>query len=353
MKAKVYVGISGGVDSAVAAAILLEQGYDVTGVFMKNWSGEDYGIADECPWEADLRDSIEVCEHLGIPHKTFNFEKEYRDLVIEEFFREYQLGNTPNPDVLCNKFIKFDIFLMRCLEEGADLIATGHYAQVKSGNLYKAVDTNKDQTYFLSRVKKSQLEKVLFPLGQLTKPEIRELAKKYNLPNAEKKDSQGICFVGKVNMGEFLRTRINEMEGDFIDIDTGKVVGRHKGIYFYTNGQRKGIQIGGLSEPYFVASKDIDKNIVYLAKGKENPHLWKKEILVKDLDLINPELDLSNAKEAMIRYRSNVSGIRVEEFEEGYKLSFKDSQWAPAPGQTVVFFDDDKCLGAAIISEIP
>lgn len=351
MKKKVYVGLSGGVDSAVCAALLLQQGYDVTAIFMKNWSGEDYGISDQCPWEVDLADSIAVAKHLGIEHKTYNFEKEYRELVMEEFFKGYQNGETPNPDILCNKFIKFKLFLERCISDGADLIATGHYANTLNGELFRPKDQNKDQTYFLSEVDSESLKKTLFPLADYTKPEVRELARKFKLPNAERKDSQGICFVGKVDMGEFLRERIKEKVGEFIDIDSGEVIGEHNGIYFYTIGQRKGLDIGGLSEPYFVCKKDVDKNIVYLAKGREHPALWSKEIKFKNLHLINQKYhgDLTESSEifASIRYRSEASKVLVD--IQNQTAKFETDQWAPAKGQIIVFYQNDRCLGAAEI----
>lgn len=357
MKKKVFVGISGGVDSAVAASILLEQGYEVHGVFMKNWSGEDYGISDQCPWKEDLEASQMVCEFLGISHRTYNFEKEYREMVIKEFFEEYGKGNTPNPDVLCNKFIKFDAFLERALEEGADLIATGHYTKSKDGKLYKAKDSNKDQTYFLSQVKEDQLEKAMFPLGDMTKAEVRAYAEKKDLPNAKRPDSQGICFIGKIDMNDFLSLELDEKTGPIIDIDTGEVVGTHNGIWFYTLGQRKGLQIGGLSIPYFVCGKDIKGNKLFVASGKKNSALWATEIKVNNFEFINSPIDLAELEDltGTIRYRSPDTPVTVSvEPDDSSKLtvSFKEAQWAPATGQYLALFQGDQCLGSGII-EIP
>ncbi|HVX92635.1 MAG TPA: tRNA 2-thiouridine(34) synthase MnmA, partial [Candidatus Dojkabacteria bacterium] len=259
MKKKVFVGLSGGVDSAVCALLLKNQGYEVTGVFLKNWSGDDYGVADQCPWEEDLASARGVAEFLNMPLKVYNFEKEYRDLVVKDFFYQYSIGNTPNPDVLCNKFIKFDQFLKKALSEGADYIATGHYAKTENGRLYKAKDSNKDQTYFLYQLNEDQLSHSLFPLADLTKPEVREIAKENNLPNAVRKDSQGICFIGKIDIVDFLKNELKEKKGDIVDIDTKEIVGEHIGVWFYTIGQRKGIKVGGLDEPYYVCSKDVQQ----------------------------------------------------------------------------------------------
>lgn len=359
MKKKVFVGLSGGVDSAVSAALLIKQGFDVTGVFMKNWSGEDYGIADQCPWKRDLEDSAEVCKTLGIPHKVYNFEKEYRSLVIENFFEEYRKGNTPNPDVLCNKFIKFNLFLSRAIAEGADYIATGHYSKTENGRLFKAKDTNKDQTYFLYQLTSEQLKKSLFPLSDLTKPEIRELAKDFNLPVAEKKDSQGICFVGKVDVNLFLKEELPIQIGDFVDIDSNKIIGKHEGHWFYTIGQRKGLKIGGSSLPYYVSDKDSSKNIVYIAKGKDNPHLLKKDIEIENFHFINYNDELINQKlfTATVRYRTkdtpvNIDFTKSSANEYFAKLKFDAEIWAPAIGQSVVVFNGNECIGGGILSKI-
>lgn len=347
---KVFVGISGGVDSAVAAALLKEQGYDVYGVFMKNWSGSDYGLEDNCPWKEDLEASIQVCNHLGIPHRTYNFEKEYRANVIEEFFEEYKRGNTPNPDVLCNTFIKFDAFLKRAIDDGADFIATGHYTRIKDGILHKAEDTNKDQTYFLAGVAKKNFSKALFPLGDLTKKEVREYAEKLKLPNSKRPDSQGICFIGKVEMDEFLALEISHKQGEIVDIDTNKVVGTHKGIWFYTLGQRKGLDIGGLSEPYFVADKNVTENILYVAAGKQNPHLWKKVITVEKYNLLNEITDINNLT-ATIRYRAPDSKVSITKgtATSPIEFTFDNPLWTPAVGQYLVLFEGSACVGSGRI----
>jgi len=353
MKNKVFVAISGGVDSAVTAALLKQQGYDVTGVFMKNWSSIDFGISDECPWEKDLEDTINICKALNIKHKTYNFEKEYRKYILENFFDEYKRGNTPNPDVLCNKYIKFDSFLKKALSEGADLIATGHYSKTIDGKLFKAEDTKKDQTYFLHQLSKEQLGKCLFPLGDLTKEKVRELAKGFDLPVAEKKDSQGLCFIGKVDIRDFLKSRLKEKTGKIVNIETGEIVGEHKGIWFYTNGQRQGIGIGGRKKPYFVAGKDVKNNILYVAEGKKNIHLWKNKIQFKNIHLIDSDATLpSKNLTGTIRYRSPDTPIKIEKQENSYFVKFKKKQWAPATGQSLVIFNKNECLGGGIIAKV-
>lgn len=355
MKKKVFVGISGGVDSAVAAYLLQKDGNDVTGIFMKNWSGEEYGVADECPWREDLEDSIKVCRHLNIEHRTYNFEKEYRQHVMDYFFEQYRSGNTPNPDILCNKFIKFDVFLEKARSEGADLIATGHYAYTENGRLFLSNDELKDQTYFLSQLSSAQLSQSLFPLGRLDKKGVREIAEEIALPNAKKKDSQGICFVGKIELNKFLQQRIKPKEGKVVDIDSKKEVGVHSGVWFYTEGQRKGIQVGGQEQPYFVARKDAVSNTLYVAMGKSHPTLWKTHITLHSVTTISGNRkDLTSSPQklsARIRHRGKLISIRrIEDTDAVFKLELSEPVWAPSPGQFLVFYKKNECLGSGVIS---
>ena len=346
---KVFVGLSGGVDSAVSAALLKEQGYDVTGVYMKNWSGDEYGIQADCPWEEDQKDAQAICDHLGIPFRSFNFEKEYRDKVVEYFFAEYEKGRTPNPDVMCNKEVKFKLFLEKALENGADYIATGHYARVTEDiRMLKGVDNNKDQTYFLYNITHDQLSHTFFPVGDLEKPKVRDLARKFGLPNAEKPDSQGICFIGEINVLKFLMSRIPEKKGDIRDIDTDKIVGEHKGVYFYTIGQRDGLGIGGLKEPYFVVDKDVEKNIVYVGQGTNHPKLFKSEVKLENLHWINEPENLDGLS-ASVRYRHKPQSGRLETRDSGSVFIFDESQRAVTSGQSLVIYRDEECLGGAVI----
>lgn len=352
MKRKVFVGISGGVDSAVSAYLLKEKGFDVTGVFMKNWSGEEYGLEDNCPWKEDYENAKKVTEHLSIPLKVYNFEKEYRSLVIEDFFTQYSLGNTPNPDILCNKYIKFDKFLNKALDDGADYIATGHYANTHSGKLFKAKDESKDQTYFLSQLNNAQLERSIFPLGKLLKSEVRVIARDIGLPNAERKDSQGICFIGRVDIKDFLRQRLVEKVGDIIDYDSNKVVGSHIGVWFYTIGQREGLRIGGSGEPYFVSSKDVENNILYVVKGKDNPSLWNSKFIVNDFNWISgkPTETLNRSISAVIRYRAKTTPVNVSFLDNNrLEFTFSDRQWAGTTGQSIVLYNENECLGGGSI----
>lgn len=356
---KVFVGLSGGVDSAVSAALLKEQGYDVTGVFMKNWSGDDFGIQSDCPWEEDQKSAEEVANHLGIPFRSYNFEKEYRVKVVDYFFSEYAKGRTPNPDVMCNKEIKFELFLNRALADGADMIATGHYARVRESKeqitknreqefqLLKGLDSNKDQTYFLYNLTQKQLTHVLFPIGHLPKPEVRKLAKKFGLPNAERPDSQGICFIGEIDVYKFLRSKLPEVPGDIVDIDTQEKVGRHTGVTFYTIGQREGLGIGGQETPYFVVKKDIEKNILYVGHGNDHPAMYQKEVQLENLHFVgNIPADKSKL-EAAVRYRNIPQGGILDVPQ--MKFTFDKSQRAVTSGQSLVLYDGEICLGGGVI----
>lgn len=345
--------MSGGVDSSVAAALLQEQGYDITGVFMKNWSGDNFGLQADCPWEKDQKDVEAVCQVLGIPFMSFNFEKEYRDRVVSYFFNEFKAGRTPNPDVMCNKEIKFGIFLEKSLQMGADLIATGHYAQVRKANngeyeLLKGVDSNKDQSYFLCELNQGQLSKTLFPIGHLPKPEVRKLAEKFKLPVFNKPDSQGICFVGEINVAKYLRANIEVHQGDIVDVDTLKIVGKHDGVEFYTIGQREGLNLGGAQEPYFVIGKEKEQNQVLVAMGKNNPRLFCKTVKFSDFKwLNNPEMvDLSKLS-AMIRYRQTPASGKLDLANNCFE--FDEPQRAIAEGQLLALYEADVLRAAAII----
>lgn len=374
---KVFVGLSGGVDSSVSAALLKEQGYNVTGVYMKNWSGDNYGIQSDCPWERDQEDAMSVAESLGIDFISYNFERDYRDKVVEYFFNEYKAGRTPNPDVMCNKEIKFQLFLNKALSEGANYIATGHYVQKINLNSYsnftkvkykpnsdlllKGVDNNKDQSYFLNAINQDQLNKSIFPVGGFQKSKVRELAKKFNLPNADKPDSQGICFIGEINVKDFLKSRLGEKQGEIIDIDSQKRVGEHNGAYFYTIGQREGLHIGGAPKPYFVVATDIEKNIVYVAMGKNTKHLYSSEVYFTDLNFVSPlesntnittELNKSEFLSASIRYRhKSEKGKIIQKDDNIFCFSFEEKQRAVTPGQSIVIYDGEICVcGGTIVS---
>lgn len=342
----VYVGMSGGVDSSLTAALLKEQGYKVTGVYMKNWTQDLPGM--KCPWADDLADAKRVAVQLGIDFKVFDFEKEYKQKVVNYMIEEYSLGRTPNPDIMCNQEVKFKLFLEAALEDGADIIATGHYARVKNGVLKQAKDTNKDQTYFLYRVTGAALSKTLFPLGEFTKPEVREMAKARGLFTAGKKDSQGICFVGKVGIRDFLSQYVQQVPGEIIEKHTGKVLGHHDGAIFYTLGQRHGLDIGG-GLPYYVIGKNMDKNEVYVTTDINDDTLWKKHISLTAVHWIN-EMPRSGTYQVRIRHRAPLEDVQLTIDANEARLVLRNEQRAVAAGQSVVIYDGEVALGGGIIA---
>lgn len=341
----VYVGMSGGVDSSLTAALLKEQGYKVTGVYMKNWTQDLPGM--KCPWADDLADAKRVAVQLGIDFKVFDFETEYRHKVVDYMIEEYKRGHTPNPDIMCNQEVKFKLFLETALEDGADMIATGHYARVENGQLMQAKDTNKDQTYFLYRVSGDALRKTLFPLGEFTKPEVREMAKARGLFTAGKKDSQGICFVGKVGIRDFLSQYVTQVPGEIIEKHTGRVLGHHDGAIFYTLGQRHGLDIGG-GLPYYVVGKSMDKNEVYVTTDINDDTLWKKDILLEGVHWING-VPGPGTYQVRIRHRAPLEEAELSIDSTGIRLVLKNEQRAIAAGQSVVIYGDNIALGGGII----
>ena len=355
---KVIVGMSGGVDSSVAALLLLKQGYEVEGLFMRNWdtslNGDFLGNPDLnndiCPQEQDYNDALKVCEKLNIKLHRIDFVKEYWDYVFTYFLDELKKGRTPNPDIMCNKYIKFDMFAKEAKKLGADYIATGHYAKIKDGKLYKAVDKNKDQTYFLSQVSKKQLENVLFPLGELTKPEVRKIAEENDLITARKKDSTGICFIGERNFKHFLENYLPNQPGDIVNIETNKTLGKHEGLMYYTIGQRRGLNIGGTKERLFVAGKDLDNNILYVAEGDENKYLLSTKALIEEVNLLD---ELPKKCQAKFRYRQQDNDIETEIIDSTHILvKYPQGIKAVTPGQACVLYNKDECLGGGIIKEV-
>jgi tRNA-specific 2-thiouridylase len=347
---KVYVGMSGGVDSSVTAALLKEQGYDVTGVYMKNWTEDLPGM--KCPWADDLADAKRVAVQLGIDFKVFDFENEYRHKVVDYMIEEYKRGRTPNPDIMCNQEVKFKLFLETALEDGADMIATGHYARVEhspaNARLMRAADDNKDQTYFLYRINGEALDKVLFPIADYTKPEVRQLAKKFGLYTADKKDSQGICFVGQIGIRDFLAQYVEQVPGDIIDKVTGKVLGRHDGAIFYTIGQRHGLDVGG-GLPYYVVGKDMAKNEVYVTTNLNDDALWKPEITLAELHWIH-EKPAEGTYQIRVRHRALLVNAQLHYDGDGATLTLPNPERAVAAGQSVVVYDGDVVLGGGIVS---
>ena len=392
----VVVGLSGGVDSSVAAYLLKKQGYNVIGLFMKNWHDDSVTISDECPWLDDSNDAMLVAEKLKIPFQTVDLSEEYKERIVDYMFREYEKGRTPNPDVLCNREIKFDVFLKIALSLGADFVATGHYCRkghiVKDGKdiyqLLSGVDTNKDQSYFLCQLTQEQLSKSLFPIGELTKPEVREIATKLDLVTAAKKDSQGLCFIGKVKLPDFLQQQLKPKEGKIVEISSnhdiytvkepqftseearlqflskkreyklqdGKVVGKHQGAHYFTKGQRKGLAVGGTVEPLFVIDTDVVENVIYTGEGKEHKGLYRNVLFVKsdEIHWIREDLSLKIGEEmqveARIRYRQPLEKATLYRSENGLYVSFQNPQSAITEGQFVAWYQKDELLGSGVIS---
>lgn len=344
---RVYVGMSGGVDSSLTAALLVEQGYDVTGVYMKNWSQDLPGM--KCPWADDLADAKRVAVQLGIDFKVFDFEREYKQRVVDYMIDEYKRGRTPNPDIMCNQEVKFRLFLDTALADGADMIATGHYARTENGTLQLAKDANKDQTYFLYRVTKAALEKTLFPLGSYAKDEVRRMAKERGLYTASKRDSQGICFVGQIGIREFLGQYVTTTPGNIIDADTRKIVGRHDGAIFYTLGQRHGLDVGG-GLPYYVVGKNMEANEVYVSTNLNDPSMWQHDLTLGALHWISGVTPAEGSYLMRIRHRAPLVEVSVRYGIDGrVMVHVEDPQRAATAGQSVVLYDGSVCLGGGII----
>jgi tRNA-specific 2-thiouridylase len=389
-KKRVIVGLSGGVDSSVAAYLLSQQDYEVIGLFMKNWHDESVTLSNECPWLEDSNDAMLVAEKLGIPFQTVDLSKEYKERIVDYMFDEYAAGRTPNPDILCNREIKYDVFLKIALSLGADYVATGHYCQkeettknngVGYHRLISGADGNKDQSYFLCQLTQDQLAKTLFPIGHLQKAEVREIARKSNLVTAEKKDSQGLCFIGKVSLPDFLQQQLQPKTGNIIEIPyefykditssntltgqsqktlyqstDGKIVGTHQGAHFFTIGQRKGLAVGGTPEPLFVIDTNVDENIVYVGQGKDHPGLLRKALKVNtdDVHWVRDDLKIASGETmkmmARIRYRQPLQKATLILQADGLYVRFDQPQSAIASGQFVAWYQDAELLGSGVIA---
>jgi tRNA-specific 2-thiouridylase len=386
---RVVVGMSGGVDSSVAAYLCKQQGYDVIGLFMKNWHDDSVTISDECPWLEDSNDAMLVAQKLGIPFQTVDLSEEYKERIVDYMFKEYEEGRTPNPDILCNREIKFDVFLKIAESLGADYVATGHYCrktsiEINGKTTYRLLagkDKNKDQSYFLCQINQEQLSKILFPVGELQKSEVREIAMQQDLTTAEKKDSQGLCFIGKVKLPEFLQQQLQPKTGKVIEIPgnhpqyevtptedinqltkkyvyqpkDGVIKGEHNGAHFYTKGQRKGLNIGGTPEPLFVIDTDVTSNTIYVGQGKNHPGLHRQglKVLNKDIHWLREDLKLDIGEEqdykARIRYRQPLENVKLYQKEEALFFIFENAQTAIAEGQFVAWYKDDELIGSGVI----
>lgn len=353
-KIKVVVGISGGVDSSVAALLLKQQGYDVVGIFMKNWDEtDDDGV---CTAEEDYKDAVAVANEIGIDYYSINFEKEYYDRVFTYFLDEYKKGRTPNPDIMCNKEIKFKAFLDFAMKLGADYVATGHYARIERCDdgvkLLRGLDSNKDQTYFLSQLTQDQIKNVMFPVGKLQKKEVREIAKKYNLATADKKDSTGICFIGERNFNEFLSHYFPAKQGNIVDVD-GNIMGKHNGLMYHTIGQRRGLGIGGDGAAWFVCGKNLETNELIVCQGEDNPLLYSNKLYASQFETSLNHLDKNELDcTAKFRYRQKDIRAHVKFIDDTHVEVTYDDTKAVTPGQAAVFYDGEVCIGSAIIDEV-
>ncbi len=394
---RIVVGLSGGVDSSVAAYLLKQQGHEVIGLFMRNWNDASVTLEDECPWVEDSNDALLVAQKLGIPFQVIDMSELYKERIVDYMFSEYEKGRTPNPDILCNREVKFDVFLQTALSLGADKVATGHYARVSSfvdergKEIYQLLagkDNNKDQSYFLCQLNQNQLSKALFPIGELTKPEVREIAREIGLVTADKKDSQGLCFIGKVSLPTFLQQQLTPKEGEIVEIfsdykefhkekpvfetkldelkylskkikyqkEDGKVIGKHQGAQFFTIGQSKGLGIGGHKESCFIIDRDMENNILFVGEGKNFPGLYRKALKINNDEVhwVREDLRLKNGEsmkiKARIRYRQPLEDAVLYQYEEGFFIEFENPQSAIAEGQFAAWYQGEELLGSGVIS---